>query len=733
MKSILKFSSSCIARIQVINVLKTEVVEGTYRRIEDAKILFDQKIFDALQIHNEISNNIYMNPAFISENDYHRHNAVKTLNYFSNSSNYDGIFLFYYDCKGILGNDGWTSLDTFLDKSLAFSLQKNKREIQNMLLSDKAGNFHRFVDVSSNNEASDSFIITFDIPLNSVKPHGKILFYLSNSSLKTIFDEILGNNDGSVMVFKNDEIIFSYGEKEYQDLGFGFDFTSMTNHNFIKEIDYEKTEVAIMQVVSKKSGLKYVSVLSPGKYLNPVIRVKNKSTRLILIITLAGIILSFFVAKNYYKPIKKIKDMIIPNYIKDESSGDEISEIEGFIKSSLLQNLNLKSKVEEQMELIQEYVLIKVLRGDYINPTQLDDMVNSHGISFGKSGFLVMILNTMDDITNSVTTKEVSLLLESVLSKSIKEGDYRIVSMLKGNIVIIINISKELITINFITDIWLNIKMVFNKLKNINIMAGVGRVYNSMDGLKCSYSEAIYALENNKIENCILFYDDVLKSDYPSTYWYPIDEQNRLEHCIKQGNTALIDSAVKDLIKNLKNSESTLRFKIVICYGVLNSLFRLIHKYNIDGLMSSIEEAFIFENIEEFSIKLNNLSLTLCQIFEEKVSKSEKFDVALRGSILEYINEMYMDNSISLEQVATKYGVSSSYLSTMFKEIAGCNFTSYITRLRINFAKNLLINTEKPIKEIVEDIGYIDVVSFTKTFKKIEGLTPGRYRRIMNN
>ena len=61
----------------------------------------------------------------------------------------------------------------------------------------------------------------------------------------------------------------------------------------------------------------------------------------------------------------------------------------------------------------------------------------------------------------------------------------------------------------------------------------------------------------------------------------------------------------------------------------------------------------------------------------------------------------------------------------------GYNFTDYIKELRINYAKKLLKETDKAIKGIVEEIGYTDVASFTRTFRQKEGITPGKYREVL--
>ena len=61
-------------------------------------------------------------------------------------------------------------------------------------------------------------------------------------------------------------------------------------------------------------------------------------------------------------------------------------------------------------------------------------------------------------------------------------------------------------------------------------------------------------------------------------------------------------------------------------------------------------------------------------------------------------------------------------------EQTGENLKSYITRLRMEEAKKLLTQTALPLYEIVSRIGYLDVSSFIRKFKKEVGMTPGEYR-----
>nr|WP_298512179.1 AraC family transcriptional regulator [uncultured Marvinbryantia sp.] len=83
---------------------------------------------------------------------------------------------------------------------------------------------------------------------------------------------------------------------------------------------------------------------------------------------------------------------------------------------------------------------------------------------------------------------------------------------------------------------------------------------------------------------------------------------------------------------------------------------------------------------------------------------------------------------ISLDDVSKEVNVSPYYFSKIFKEESGENFTEYLTKIRINKAKELLEDAELSIKEIGVMSGYTDPNYFSRIFKKHTGITPREYR-----
>lgn len=94
-----------------------------------------------------------------------------------------------------------------------------------------------------------------------------------------------------------------------------------------------------------------------------------------------------------------------------------------------------------------------------------------------------------------------------------------------------------------------------------------------------------------------------------------------------------------------------------------------------------------------------------------------------------YIAQNYA-RDLSLESTAEAIGLSSAYLSRVFKETVGSGFNEYVTGLRLEESKRLLTGTNLPIREIACAVGYGDEKYYSKLFKKQIGIKPTEYRKL---
>ncbi len=96
-------------------------------------------------------------------------------------------------------------------------------------------------------------------------------------------------------------------------------------------------------------------------------------------------------------------------------------------------------------------------------------------------------------------------------------------------------------------------------------------------------------------------------------------------------------------------------------------------------------------------------------------------------NVLNYLNTHRQD-SPALDKMALHCNVSTGYLSRLFSKEVGESYTSFCSRLKIEWAKELLENTGKTVTEISNELGFGDPGYFIKIFKKYSSLTPAAYR-----
>lgn len=131
-------------------------------------------------------------------------------------------------------------------------------------------------------------------------------------------------------------------------------------------------------------------------------------------------------------------------------------------------------------------------------------------------------------------------------------------------------------------------------------------------------------------------------------------------------------------------------------------------------------------NNEEFGSCIDRLKISLYnnEVKEKPVVKKERVITGITKYMQEHLSE-----DVSLHILSEEFHLNSQYISQLFKNEIGVNFLTYLTNIRMEHAKKLLLSTSLSIAEVSEQSGYGDYRVFTKVFKKSEGITPSQYRR----
>ena len=116
-----------------------------------------------------------------------------------------------------------------------------------------------------------------------------------------------------------------------------------------------------------------------------------------------------------------------------------------------------------------------------------------------------------------------------------------------------------------------------------------------------------------------------------------------------------------------------------------------------------------------------------------KPKEPKRFHSRSLTAAVRFIDESFSDEDISLNKVADHVGVSPNHLSSTFSKELGSTFIEYLTKCRIDRAKELLATTDLRSSEVAYEVGYKDPHYFSAAFKKACGMTPKEYRSSTDN
>ena len=131
-------------------------------------------------------------------------------------------------------------------------------------------------------------------------------------------------------------------------------------------------------------------------------------------------------------------------------------------------------------------------------------------------------------------------------------------------------------------------------------------------------------------------------------------------------------------------------------------------------------------NYEEFGNCIDNLKISLFESKKENKDSQQKDRMIV--SITKYLQN-HLQEDVSLNVLAQEFHLNAQYISQLFKSEIGVGFLTYLTNIRIEHAKKLLLSTDDAISDISDQCGYNDYRVFNKVFKKKEGITTSQFRR----
>lgn len=266
--------------------------------------------------------------------------------------------------------------------------------------------------------------------------------------------------------------------------------------------------------------------------------------------------------------------------------------------------------------------------------------------------------------------------------------------------------------------------------KGLKFTCCVSRGFKNRENMNLVYTETLGTLERTFFTGKNAFiHEDAPITEYKNEY-YSKEAESRLTRYVTEGKREEALETLHALTKDLSNKARDIQYTRFVYFQICNNLVRNV--LDLGGrLPKGVSEKDIFKAV--FGVDsiqdLVRMSEEIVEVCAANFNRQEKTYSSNVEKAVSFIAENYM-RDLSLDDVAKAVFLSSGYLSIIFKDETGYTVLEYITYVRMQKAKGLLLQTPAlKVKDIAEQLGYNNVQSFLRYFKKYYGETPMAFRK----
>ena len=418
-----------------------------------------------------------------------------------------------------------------------------------------------------------------------------------------------------------------------------------------------------------------------------------------------------------------------------------ISEIEKE-KQFLAKIQLMESEMNRNKSLLLERFLYDIINGNIQNNDEMQMRMDFLGIYFHKK-YYSCILVTIPEHYNSIKNSDIKRLhslmfsIREIFYNTMDEyeiwsltGEYGKLTLLAGN--------NSLDEDEYSRHATKKLEQALDdvtRLLDISVFITVGGIYSNLMDLSKSFRETTIALEHNSItcKSNIIHISDIPTSN-GILYIYPIEKENMLLRSLTNLDEEKSGAIVKSLFDDMEQQGYTKDRMRIDIMGLLGMVSRkamdmgvdMNHLYN-NALLNpfiAFERYHAREQIENWV--RNIIIITIHEIRSRKASDVK----SVIKKAKEFLNESYIDSNLSLTAISDHVFLNPSYFSRLYKKETGESYVEALTKIRLNMAKTLLIESNKKIMDISESVGFSDCKYFCTTFKKIFGYTPIEFREM---
>ena len=710
------------AIISFDSAIRKNIIDTNTNRLGILRAVHEEKLSTLLDISNQISLSPYISPFKFQDDPLKAFHLKQQLSAFNAANNFcDQIYLTFIGDDYLYSSATSVSIDLFTEKMIQYE-NYTSVELSHLLRTEHTMPVflpgQKINSKLANGLNTEMTTTVVPIRLDGYVTIGNLLFFIEDGIYQKLFrDEIEEPRD--MFIFHNGDLLSSSRRLHIPPELVADTVYSIEENDTdtVRNLSVNGENYMLFVQQGNILEMQYVLLMPQETVSMQIIRSRVTFCLFLFLFSIPCSLLIIFFTKRHTRPIRKLRN----NFGIETSTRDEFTVIQEGIETLIGQNTNLHTSLSQSISVRRSDFVRKFIKTRYGKRQEAVEAAAALSLHIDKAFFIVVLIAA--DLGDHFDPGNLNELAGN--SDGVSGCGVEIVSQ-EQSLLILFSDSKELLLD------WANSARIALAAEDRDATVAISSICDDFLKADSLYLEACAAYDNRfimGIEHVLTFTDINISASSIDTFTKSYLDAFR--QAVNTNNGYVLNEQINELFRALsENNFSIFTFRLI-----LNELINiLLAKCSANGI--AVPSALLYYDIFTLSRyrRLSDLSTILIELCREILSSVEttadKNDVpTLSHKITEYMRENQTDPSLTMSSIADFFEISTTQLSLIYKNQTGIHPSAYLLMLRIEQAKDLLSNTDMPIKEIAVIVGYYDASGFIRRFKQQTGFTPNQYRQ----
>jgi two-component system response regulator YesN len=456
-------------------------------------------------------------------------------------------------------------------------------------------------------------------------------------------------------------------------------------------------------------------------------------------IFLLNLFISLFISRRMYTPILQLYQSAIRSNkdSQQENSKDEFQLITNRFSSLLHGQSELLLRNERQLPQLKDLFVLQLYEGKLYT-----EEIRHKSVLYGFSGpwkhISVMAVDIDDLKETRYMEKDVDLLLFAInnMACEIIPESKLFHAMVTRKFVVILLGGDHVTAEHFKQELFVFAELLqshTSRFLDLKISVGMSRIFTDLKEAPVAFEESLEALKYKFRVGAgsILFIGDVQPEEDQSSFSFPEKMVKDLIDALKLADETMARSLLSSCIQTMADKNIAYKQYQILLAGLLNDLIKEVLKTGEyfaalhDEKKSVFDQLFALKTIQETEQWF--LHCIIIPIIRIMAKRRDLHNKKISDQIIEMINEDY-DKDLTLESCSVRVNYHPNYIKRVFRVDTGISFSEYLAQYRLKKAKEWLLGTDMSISEIAEKLRYSNLQNFSRSFRRMVGVSPTEFK-----